>query len=377
MFADDNALRVFALPRLERVISGPGALARLPSEIERYECRRVAVVTGKTVGASPLAARVADLLGDRCAAPFTGARQHVPSGTVQALLQHMESVDADALVSVGGGSPIDTAKAAVHAMLQRRASPLPVHIAIPTTLSAGEFTDVAGITDEGSRVKHAVFDTRLAPRTVLADPEAARATPDWLWAASGMRALDHAIETLYAARRHPLSDTLAERAIGMLVEHLPPSLGGGADVLARRATCQLAAWLAVFGVTNAGFGLSHALGHQIGPRWNVPHGITSAIVLPHAMRFMAGVAPERFAPIAGALGVDLHRGTPREAALACADRVADFAARLSLPQRLRDAGVPADELDALVQIVGRIMAAAGAGSLTARPDFGSVLRAAY
>ena len=100
----------------------------------------------------------------------------------------------------------------------------------------------------------------------------------------------------------------------------------------------MAAWMCVFGVTNAGFGLSHALGHQIGPRWNVPHGMTSCITLPHAMRFMADLAPERFRPIAEGFGVPFDPAEPRRAALACADRAAAFIAQFDVPQRLRDVG---------------------------------------
>ena len=219
----------------------------------------------------------------------------------------MREHQADGLVSFGGGSPIDTAKLAVHAGLAS-GDGVP-HIAIPTTLSAGEFTSVAGITDDVTRTKRAVHDARLAPRTVIADPAVTLATPAWLWAASGVRALDHAVESLYSNRHHPISDATAAKGLSLLLEHLPPSIAAdGPDVLDHRARCQLAAWMSVFGMTNAGFGLSHALGHQIGPRWNVAHGITSCITLPHAMRFMARLAPERFAPVAAACGVAFDAG---------------------------------------------------------------------
>ena len=124
----------------------------------------------------------------------------------------------------------------------------PVHIAIPTTLSAGEFTAVVGITEEQTRVKRAVSDPRLVPRTVYTDPTVTLETPAWLWAASGVRALDHAVETIYSARHHPLSDAAAARGLSLLVEHLPPSLStSGAEQLEHRLQCQLGAWLSVFG----------------------------------------------------------------------------------------------------------------------------------
>ena len=408
----------FTLPRLERVISGPGALDSLPAEMDRYGCRRAVVVTGATLGASALIARVAGLLGARCAAVFTGSRQHVPSSTVDALLRSMRDARADALVSVGGGSPIDTAKGAVHAIVnnpdirlkpdstyvsrqateaERRegddpvsrgdsrvgatwaGADVPVHIAVPTTLSAGEFTDVAGITDEQTRIKHALFDARLAPRTVIADPVVTIDTPTWLWAASGIRALDHAIETLYASRRHPISEPLAERAIGMLLEHLPASCGDRDGSVIHRGHCQMAAWLAVFGITNAGFGLSHVLGHQIGPRWNVPHGFTSAIMLPHAMRVMAAAVPSRFDAIARAFGVAFDAGNPQPAALACADRTALFIERLSLPSRLRDVGVPQEGLRNVAGVVAALMARGDAtvGTSVSAAELEQILNAGY
>ena len=404
----------FTLPRLERVLSGAGSLASLAAELDRGGCTRAVVVTGRTLAASPLVARITDQLDARLVFVFDGARQHVPSGTVQALVDAARQHRADGFVSVGGGSPIDTAKAAVHALIAGAGGEPPLHVAVPTTLSAGEFTDVAGITDEATRVKHAVYDARIAPRVVIADPEATRLTPAWLWAASGIRALDHAIETLYASRRHPISQPLAVRGIEMLVEHLPASvrserperlerptpnaqrpkrlgaLGswesevGGFDGsndsndLQHRGECQMAAWLAVFGVTNAGFGLSHVLGHQIGPRWNVAHGVTSAVMLPHAMRFMADAVPERFAPIAHALRVPFDDRDPRRGALACADRVAAFIAQFNLPRCLRDVSVPAGETGEIVRIVCGILDGA---DLIDRPitggDLASLLTAAY
>ena len=346
---------LFTLPRLERVLAGPETVSALPSEVDRYGCRRALIVAGRTVAASPLLDRVRRALGHRCAGVFAAVVQHVPAQSVDALLQQVRVEKIDCLVSVGGGSSVDTAKAAAYALIRAGDGPAdgPVHVAIPTTLSAAEFTDVAGITNDTTRIKHALSDPRIAARTVILDPVVTLDTPAWLWAASGIRALDHAVETLYSSRHHPVSDPLAARAIEMLVEHLPPSVGRAPlsdrrdDLLAHRGHCQMAAWLAVFGLTNAGSGPSHMLGHQIGPRWNVAHGITSAIMLPHVMRFVAGAAPERFAEIARALRVPFAEDSPKPAALECAERAAAFIARLGLPARLRDVSVPAEELSAI------------------------------
>jgi alcohol dehydrogenase len=353
----------FQFPRLERVVSGAGSADSLASELDRRHLTRAIVVTGRTLGASALLKRITLPLGDRCVFVFREARQHVPACSVVELAGAIEQHRADCVISFGGGSPIDTVKAAIHTRLSTGGQSSSMedgltHIAIPTTLSAGEFTAVVGITDEATRVKRAVHDARLVPRTVLIDPVVTLETPRWLWAASGVRALDHAVETIYSPRHHPLGDALASRGLSLLLRHLPDSLTTGPAQLEHRLQCHIGAWLSIFGLPNAGLGLSHALGHQIGPRWNVPHGVTSCITLPHAMRVMARVAPERFGPIAGAFDVAFDLGNPEAAALECADRMALFISAFELPQRLRDVRVPEQEIREVAGLVHDILESA-------------------
>lgn len=339
----------FNLSKLERVISGPGKVAALGEELGRRGLKRAVIVTGRTLGGSALLQKVTSAAGLRCAGVFKGARQHVPRSSVNELQALIERLDADSLVSFGGGSPIDSCKVASHAFLSRRDL---THIAIPTTLSAGEYTQAGGVTDETTLVKSAVSDPRLQARTVINDPEVTLETPDWLWAATGMRALDHAIESSYAIRHHPISDTLSAKAIALLVEHLAASIKtSGAERLAHRGYCQFAAWFSIFGSANTRFGISHLLGHQIGPRWNVAHGVTSCITLPHAMRFMAGIAPERFGPIAEGFHIPFDRANAKAGALACAERTAQFIAQFDVPHTLKDAGVPRAEIGQIVPTV--------------------------
>jgi alcohol dehydrogenase class IV len=372
----------FTLHQPERVITGPGRIAALPEQLDRLDCRRAVVVTGRTLGSSSVFAKVIEPLGDRLADVFTSARQHVPADTVCDLARVIRETGADCVISFGGGSPIDTAKAALHTLLPERdaaSRPAPVHVAIPTTLSAGVFTAIAGVTDETTRVKRAVGDPRLVARVVIMDPELAAETPAWLWAASGIRALDHAVESIYSHRHHPLGDALASKAIGLLVRHLPAPPGADdASTIEHRGHCQMAAWLSVFGMINAGFGLSHVFGHQIGPRWNVPHGVTSCIVLPHAMRFMAHVAPDRFGPIAEGYGMPFDTTDPLPSALACADRTREFVASLRLPTRLRDVNVPREEISEIAGVVHQALEEAGAvDRAVAREELLAVLAAAY
>lgn len=368
----------FTFTRLERVVFGPGRLSALDTELERRGVRSALVVTGRTLGGSGLLDEVREAAGGRVRAVFDGARQHVPSATVESLAERAAEADADCLISFGGGSPIDTAKAAAKALLDRGGPGL-LHVALPTTLSAGEFTPGGGVTRERDRVKGGVLDPRIQPRVVILDPALTRLTPDRLWTSTGMRALDHAVEAVLSVRHQLLTDTLATRAMRLLREHLPASVSEPDNTdLARRGYCQLAAWLSIFGATNTGFGISHALGHQIGPRWDVPHGITSCITLPHVMRYMADRAPERFGPVAEGFGVAWGDGDPGPAAADCADRTARLIAELGLPTRLRDFDVPVDELTSIAGTVLREVERSGTvGAEVTRKDLVSLLETAW
>jgi len=335
----------FNLTRLERVIYGPGKITELKTEMEKRGLQRAIVVT--TLGGFPILDQVTAALGPHCASVFTGVVQHVPRGTVDALQKEIEEVDADSLVSFGGGSPIDTCKVAIYGSLANREL---VHIAVPTTLSAAEYTHAGGVTDETTKVKGGVWDPRVLPRTVINDPLLALETPDWLWVTTGMRALDHAIECAYAIRHQPLSDALAAKSIQLMTKHLPLSIRTqGDERVAHRGHCQFAAWYSIYGAMNTRFGLSHLLGHQIGPRWNVPHGVTSCITLPNAMRFMANIAPQRFGPVAEGFGIAFDPENPKPAALACADRTEQFIAQFDVPKTLKAAGVPRGEIKDIVK----------------------------
>jgi alcohol dehydrogenase len=333
----------FNLTRLEKVIYGPGKIEALGTEVDRRGLSRALVVT--TLGGLPILDEVTKALGSRCAGVFTGIVQHVPRSTVEALQKEVVRKDVDCLVSFGGGSPIDSCKVAIGMLPHRELT----HIAVPTTLSAAEYTFAGGVTDETTRVKGGVYDPRATPRTVVADPKLCAETPDWLWVSTGMRALDHAIECAYAIRHQPISDALASKSIQLLRAHLPASVRTkGDESIAHRGHCLMASWFSIFGAMNTRFGLSHLLGHQIGPKWDVPHGVTSCITLPHAMRFMADIAPERFEPVAEGLGVPFDSANPKPAALACADKTAEFIAQFDVPRTLEAAGVPRNEIGEIV-----------------------------
>ncbi|MDE3169069.1 MAG: iron-containing alcohol dehydrogenase, partial [Acidobacteriota bacterium] len=171
----------------------------------------------------------------------------------------------------------------------------------------------------------------------------------------------------------------ASKAISLLLEHLPASIEGDrSGQVPHRGYCQMAAWFSIFGSMNTRFSISHLLGHQIGPRWNVPHGVTSCITLPHAMRFMADIAPERFGPIAAGFGLPFEPAKAKAAALKCADAAADFIAKFDLPHTLKDAGVPREELSQVVAPIAHELERAGTiDRRVSEGEIESLLEAAY
>lgn len=355
----------FDLTRLEAVVSGRGAVSVLGDEMELRGAERVFVATTKSLVDSAELQKVRDVLGNRCAGVGVNAGQHAPAEGVRSLAAELESTEADAVVSLGGGSVIDSTQAAVASYINGRdmtkeagaiqlenafgagRSQAFLHISVPTTLSAGAFTPAAGVLDAETKRKRAVILPWLQPAIVVHDPEMTISTPRELWLATGIRALDHAVEALYSRKPHVLSDALAVEAIRMLIHHLPRSLGTDDSALDHRTACLDAAWLSLYGGFNTGLGLSHALSHQLGPRWNVPHGVSSCITLAPSMTVMAGISPHRFEKIAAALDIPFDAASPQDAALKSAQAVHDLVDRLELPTQLREFGVEPDELDSI------------------------------
>lgn len=365
--------RSFVHLPVDRVTYGAGALADLPREVERLGKRRAFVITGNSIASKTgLLDRVVSLLGDRCAGTFAGSVQHVPKRTILEAAAGAREAQADCLVSLGGGSPIDTTKAValclaegvsdeagldvyVSRHITNRAGARPSasvssvpHIAIPTTLSAGEHTGHFGTTDEARRRKDGGGHNLLVPRVVILDPEATRDTPEWLWASTAIRALDHAVERFYTPTHQPLTDALCLEAIRLLTSELPVTLHSP-DRLDARLACQLAAWFSMFGAFNARTGLSHAIGHQLGGRCNVPHGQTSCVILPHVMAFNVMAAAERLALIGEAAGIVTVGKTVEEAARAAGRTVGRFIKALGCPTTLREVGVTEADLAPLAE----------------------------
>jgi maleylacetate reductase len=309
-----------------RVHFGVDALEKLEGEARSYD--RAFIISGRSLNEKTnLIRRVEALLGGKHVGTFDGIGQHTPGGAVERAAVEAELAAADLLVSVGGGSVIDGTKAVA------RQLGYPQHVAVPTTLSGAEWANRAGVTDERSGRKRGFADPRTVPRVVVLDPEATVFTPEKLWLSTGIRALDHALEGFLFGGDHPITDVTGLEGARRLMEYLPLSRREPED-LKTRLELQLAAWLSYFGPANTSMGLSHELGRRIGASYEVPHGVTSCIILAPSLQVVReSVRDDRWTMLSQALG-----GDPPE-------RVSSLVEELGLPGRLREVGVPEEDLE--------------------------------
>jgi maleylacetate reductase len=282
---------------------GQGSLAQLAPELKRLQANRVALVTTRSLlSEGKLVARVRGSLGDADAPATEVISQHAPMTEIDVAVEHATEAGVDGLVSFGGGSAIDAAKMVAVKLADRRGLAyrgLP-HIAIPTTLSVAELAGGAGYTNEAGD-KAGMRDVRLLLDTVIYDAQLTLATPMSLWLSTGIRAMDHAVEGFLSDGEHPFSDAMALEAIKRLFDSLPRAKASPADLDVRTQN-QLAAWFAFTLPGPSAGGLSHVMGKQIGARHGIPHGVTSCLLLPHVMHYLAEKMPERMALLGQATG---------------------------------------------------------------------------
>ncbi|WP_419887562.1 iron-containing alcohol dehydrogenase [Neobacillus niacini] len=355
---------------IQKVLYGEGIIDKLSLEVERLGSNRVVIICSNSLLESNYVHKVKGLLGEKLISVVSGTKQHTLSQSVFDIASKINDQNVDLLISLGGGTVIDTTKAVSLILGESltdkeqlknysvkyeygkeveipsiKNTVIP-HIAIPTTLSAAEFSNIIGITDEGRKVKELFIDDKLTPVTVFLDPEFTVDTPDWLWLASGIRALDHAIETVYSKGKQLIPTTLAIEAIKILTENLPKCKEDPHDLFAR-LQCQQAAWMSFFGVTNVMMGLSHGIGHQIGAHGNVAHGITSCIMLPHVMRYSLSETVQEQAMIAQAMGANPAGKSEEELAKQASFLVEDLVTRLDLPTSLREVNISKEQFNAI------------------------------
>lgn len=310
-----------------RVVFGAGSLASLADEVDRLGVGRVLVVSTARRGAA-LATRVQAVLGERAAAVHVGAVMHTPRRATEQAIRVVEDCRADAVLAAGGGSAIGLAKAVA------LRTDLP-HIAVPTTYAGSEMTPILGETEDG--VKKTVRTPKVVPGLVVYDPDLTLDLPPEVSGPSGMNAIAHAVEALYAPDGNPLVSLLAEAGIECLARSLPVIAGEPGD-RAARADALYGAWLCGTALGSVTMGLHHKLCHVLGGLFDLPHALTHAILLPEVTAHNAEAAPAAMARLARALGADDAAAGLRR-----------LNARLGIQQGLGDLGVPAEHIETAIE----------------------------
>lgn len=346
---------------MDEVLFGQPAGAAVAELAKRLDARRVFLMVSGTLNReTDEISTIRGALGSRCAGLFDQMPPHTPRRAVIAATEAARDADADLIVTVGGGSITDGAKAVQlciandirtpEAMDGLRpvkgadgtlgpppcAPPVVRQVSVPTTLSAGEFSAIAGVTDERSQDKELFRHPQVIPRAVVLDPAITVHTPEWLWLSTGIRAVDHCVEGVCANEANPYADAQALHGLALLHRGLSRVKADPTD-LAARLDCQMGSWLSM-GPLASGvpMGASHGIGYVLGAAFGLPHGHTSCIMLPAVMRWNEPVNAGRQMLVSAAMG---HPGQ------AAGDVLDSFIASLGMPRRLSAAKIGPDAFD--------------------------------
>ncbi len=377
----------------DRVIYGRPAADAVVETAGRLGKNRLLIVASKTLSRrTDVVPRIREALGDRCIGVFDECVEHVPRASVLTLAEVVRQQQPDLIVTVGGGTPMDTVKVmlvcvaegitdeagfdavrirvdeAGNRVVPAVKDPPLRQIIVPTTLSGAEFSQLGGATDPVRKVKDLYTGRFIGGQVVILDPAVTVHTPDWLWASTGIRAVDHAVETVCSRGPQPFTDATCLHALRMLSRSLRTNQADPSDLEARLET-QLGVWLASTGLGRVEWGASHGIGHQLGAVAGVPHGHTSCVMLPNVLRWNRAVNADRQALVAEALG-----RTDGDAAQAVADLVRD----LGQPATLRDVGVQRGHFDAIARgAMQNMMVRSNPRPVTGEADIHEILELAW
>jgi alcohol dehydrogenase len=345
-----------------RLFSGADCLALLGRELDRLKCRRAVIVCGSTLGLD----QVRSALDERCAGVFSGVRAHSPVPAVEAAAQELRRLDADAVIAVGGGSAIVTARAASILLAEkadlraicttrdergglrspRLLAPKLPQLVIPTTPTTASVKAGSAIFDPVAGKRLALFDPRTRAHAVFVHPDMILSAPHSVVTSAALDTLSLAIEGLLSRADDPLADALLMHAVRLVAAHLPNL--ASAEELAARAALMHAAILCGLGSDHTGAGMATVLGHAIGARHETDNGIVKAIVLPHVIRFNAAAAEPGLAKAATSLDLPDSRGAPPAGAVITA--LEQLFQDVRLPRRLRDVGIPKEALPEIASL---------------------------
>jgi maleylacetate reductase len=346
-------------PAQQRIISGIPFVSAMMQEISRTKAKRVFVTTTRSLGNGGIVADAIDALGPLFAGKFSAIGAHSPRQSVIACLEAVRAAKPDLIVAIGGGSVIDATKVVLIAFWKGVTSaeglnafagkPMDASawdddaqilrmIAIPTTLSAAEFFHTAGVTDTSRQVKEGFQHPLAVPKTVILDAAATIETPLELLLSTGMRAVDHAVESWCAVRTTPLADATSLHSMRMLASSLPAIHADPKDMHAR-LEAQVAMWISrISSMSGLPFGASHGLGYLLGVLRGIPHGITSCVTLHAVLRWNQPVNGDRQRDVAAAFG---------SASDSAGEAIEQFVRKLGLPSRLSQIGITRDDISVI------------------------------
>lgn len=341
---------------------GAGCLKDAADSIQAQGFKKGLIVTDQVLNKIGVVAQVQALLTERDVqtAVFDGTQPNPTIGNVEAGLKILSDNQCDFVISLGGGSPHDCAKGialvaanggkiADYEGVDQSAKPMLPLIAINTTAgTASEMTRFCIITDEARHIKMAIVDKHTTPLISVNDPELMLAKPASLTAATGMDALTHAIEAYVSIAATPITDAVAIKAIELIQANLREAVQNGESIEAREQMAY-AQFMAGMAFNNASLGYVHAMAHQLGGFYDLPHGVCNAILLPHVQRFNAKACPERLTDVAKAMGVDVSAMTVEQGAEAAIDAIVKLAADVGIPSGIEQLGAKADDIPTLTE----------------------------
>lgn len=345
---------------MDEVVFGRPAAEAIVEQMDRLRAGRAFLMVSGTLNReTDEIAKIRKALGSRCVATFDAMPPHTPREAVIAATAQARAAKADLIVTIGGGSITDGAKAVqlclanhidtVEAIDTIRANkgvappltaPSVRQISVPTTIAGGEFSAIAGVTNEATKVKEMLRHDLVMPRAAILDPAITVHTPEWLFLSTGIRAVDHCVEGLCSREAHPYADAQAQKGLAMLAQALPRVKADPRDLDARM-DCQIGAWLSM-GPLSAGIpmGASHGIGYVLGAVYNVPHGYTSCVMLPSVMRWNKSANADRQAMVSAAMD---HPGED------AGDVLDWFIRELGMPHSLQDVRIGPEHFDRIAE----------------------------
>ena len=352
------AASTFFIPSVN--VIGNGALNDAMNTMKEYGYRRALIVTDAVLNKLGVAGNIQKRLQefDILSVVFDGTHPTPTTVNVEEGLEMLRANDCDCVISLGGGSPHDCAKGIAlvasnggairdYEGVDRSAKPQLPMIAINTTAgTASEMTRFCIITDVTRHIKMAIVDKHVTPVLSVNDSSLMEGMPKGLTAATGMDALTHAIEAYVSIAATPITDACALKAITMIVENLPTAVENGSNSEAREAMAY-AQFLAGMAFNNASLGYVHAMAHQLGGFYDLPHGVCNAVLLPHVQVFNSKVAAARLRDCAKAMNIDVSAMNDEQGAAACVDAIRKLARQVNIPAGLRDLNVKEEDIPVL------------------------------